>query len=163
MTECRASKVTTVPVRSSSGQKCVVSFVFAPISTWARVTTVPWVTAESRCRRVAVRRADPLSALPSTAITRDGPNPEGDEAWAGSVPVGQVGADRPVQGVTVNSPQHTADRGRAGVRRHLSRWRRIPIAVRSAVEARWPHSASSSMLLAPGDSRAGAHQQDRCE
>jgi hypothetical protein len=28
-----------------------------------------WVTAESRCLRPADRRADPLSALPSTAIT----------------------------------------------------------------------------------------------
>jgi hypothetical protein len=72
LTECRASKVTTVPARSSgasSGWKCVVSFVFAPTSVWARVTTVPWVTAESRCRRGASRRDYPLSALPSTAIT----------------------------------------------------------------------------------------------
>ncbi|RFS37691.1 hypothetical protein D0Q02_31160 [Micromonospora craniellae] len=73
LTECRASKVTTVPARSSgasSGWKWVVSFVFAPTSTGARVTTAPCVTAESRCRRAVVRRADPLSALPSTAIAR---------------------------------------------------------------------------------------------
>jgi hypothetical protein len=37
--ECRASKVTTVPVRSSgasSGWTCVVSSVFEPTSAWAR-------------------------------------------------------------------------------------------------------------------------------
>lgn len=44
----------------------------------------------------------------------------------------------------------------AGARRHLSRWRRIPITVRTAFEARWPHSASSSMLLAP-ETAAHAH------
>lgn len=46
----------------------MVSFVFAPTSAWARVTTGAWVTAESRCLRGVARRAEPLTALPSTAI-----------------------------------------------------------------------------------------------
>lgn len=72
LTECRASKVIRAPSRSrgsSRGRKCAVSFVFAPTSVWARVRAWWWVTAESRCLRPADRRADPLSDLPSTAIT----------------------------------------------------------------------------------------------
>ena len=165
MTECRASKVTTVPVRSSgvsSARKCVVSFVFAPTSTWARVTTVPCVTAESRCRRVAVRRADPLSALPSTAITRGFPDAELDGVLRGlAVPVGQVGAHRPVQGVTVDSPQHTADRGRR---------RSVPPSEQVAADpddcqecVRGPLAPLGEFVDGPrsSDDRAGTHQQDR--
>jgi hypothetical protein len=54
--------------------------VFVPTSDWARVTVWWWATAESRCRRPAVRRAEPLRALPSTAITRRCPDPACPEA-----------------------------------------------------------------------------------
>jgi hypothetical protein len=54
--------------------------------------------------------------LPSTAITRSRPEAELDGALGGiggdAVPVSQIGAHRSVQGVTVNSFQYPADRGR---------------------------------------------------
>jgi hypothetical protein len=43
-----------------------------------------------------------------------------------------------------------------GERCHRSRWRRIPMASSSSLPARCPHSASSSMLLAP-ETTAQAH------
>ncbi|GAA2990473.1 hypothetical protein Sfulv_00280 [Streptomyces fulvorobeus] len=54
------------------GPKCVVSFVFAPALAWARVTAVPRVSAQSGCRRFAVRWEEPWGALPWTVITGHG-------------------------------------------------------------------------------------------
>ena len=67
----------------------------------------PWVTADSRCRRGWSRRAEPRSALPSTAITR---RPPRSAAVAGGVAVGQPGAHGRVQGVAVEALQDPADR-----------------------------------------------------
>ena len=132
----------------------MVSFVFAPTSTWARV----WVNAESRCLRGAVRRADPFSALPSTAMT--GRRPNADAVRAGSVaarcrPARQAPTARSRASPSTATSTRPIVAG-AGVRRHLSGWRRIPMTVSSVSEARSPHSASSSMLFAP-ETTAQAH------
>lgn len=70
---------------ASSGWEWVVLFIFAPTSVGARVTTVPWVTADSRWRRGVSRRAELFRAFPSTAITRRSPGAEADRGPAGVV------------------------------------------------------------------------------
>jgi hypothetical protein len=67
----------------------------------------------------------------------------------GAVAVGQVGADRGIERVAVQTPGARPIVARDGDPRQQSRWRRIPMTARVSVPARAAHSASSSMLLAP--------------
>lgn len=75
--------------------------------------------------------------------------------------VGEVGADRPVQGVTVNGPQYTADRGRRPSAPPPQRMTTDTDDRQQRVRGLRTPLGEFVDALRTGDDRAGTHQQDR--
>jgi hypothetical protein len=112
---------------------------------------VPWVTAESRCQRFAVRWDEPSGALLSTVIIGRG----GGQCRGGlgdrPMPAGRRGRRPPARSrasLSAAASTHPIVAG-GGVCRPMHRWRRTPMTARTAFEARAPRSANSSTLFAP--------------
>lgn len=96
-------------------------------------------------------------ALQGLAVHRDDPPPG---PGGGVVPVGEVGAHRPVQRVAVDGPQDPPDRRG---RRCIPPPQRMPPHPQGPQQlARGPRTPLGELVAAPRarHDRAGAHQQD---
>jgi len=159
---------------ASEGHQCGVDGVrfvdgTPRLATWAsarQVRTVPWVTAESRCRRGASRRYDPLRALPSTAMTaaRAGRAARVPVAVRWRCGVGRPGGRPP--------PAPGRRRQQPPARRRLWPPTGAPPSEQVVADAdglqqcvRGTLAPLGEFVDAPGsrDDRTGTHQQDRCQ